>query len=743
MFGILKNFELFFLFDKFKCKFFKRKPSLLYGSSYDLIYVIGCINGESKRYRVHNINNFLKNFGFKTLVINSNNSNIIEDKNISAKSIIIFRASLANKKIRNLVEYCKIKKIKIIFDVDDLIFMPEIINQIYSVKIMSYINKRRYLLDVIGYRDLLKKSDKVIVPTEFLKSVVTQLEKKCSVIPNTLNENQKYFSERNQKKINSDKILVGYFSGSKTHEADFLECEEAIFQKMSDVDNLYLKIVGYLNLDKKWDIFGDRVIRKNFCDEENMLRELLDCDINIAPLELGNIFCDGKSELKYFEAALLQVPTIASSTATFSGCINSWSNGVLASTAQDWGLALEKLIFDSDLRSRLGESAKLHAIQNYYIDNNLEKILLGYDIDYFVKNKKENYNITFIVPGIKLASGGHRNIFRIAYYLSKYGHNVTLLFTDTLLSPGYIKYIISENYYPIDCNIELYSGEIKLSEDIIIATHWKTVDIALLSKDKASLIYFIQDFEPAFYPMSAEYIMSENTYKSGLYCICSGRWIADYLKRNYLIDADYFNFPIDKQIYYKRNRKNTNKRILFFAKPEMPRRCFKLGMRVMQIIKSLKPEIEIVLFGSNQIFKEHLNFDCVKMGQLPDLNSLAELYSSSDIGVVFSTTNPSLIPYEMMACGLPVVDLKREGNQVNYDDRFDIAKLCSPVPEEMASEILELISSADEMTARSINGLIFTDDFPSEEVVARSFEKFAISYHEKNTVQSSQIHTNN
>ena len=50
---------------------------------------------------------------------------------------------------------------------------------------------------------------------------------------------------------------------------------------------------------------------------------------------------------------------------------------------------------------------------------------------------------------------------------------------------------------------------------------------------------------------------------------------------------------------------------------------------------------------------------------LPTIKDLADLYRESTIGMVFSTTNPSLVPYEMMACGLPVIDLKTDYSRYN------------------------------------------------------------------------------
>ena len=53
-------------------------------------------------------------------------------------------------------------------------------------------------------------------------------------------------------------------------------------------------------------------------------------DINLAPLEINNPFGQSKSEIKYVEAALLRVPTIASPSDSYSAAIRHAENGYLA-----------------------------------------------------------------------------------------------------------------------------------------------------------------------------------------------------------------------------------------------------------------------------------------------------------------------------------------------------------------------------------------------------------------------------
>ena len=77
---------------------------------------------------------------------------------------------------------------------------------------------------------------------------------------------------------------------------------------------------------------------------------------NLAPLEVGNPFCEAKSELKFFEAALVDVPTVASPTGPMRRAIRdgetaSWPPIVA------WRAALLSLVDDHALRRRMGRAA--------------------------------------------------------------------------------------------------------------------------------------------------------------------------------------------------------------------------------------------------------------------------------------------------------------------------------------------------------------------------------------------------
>ena len=46
------------------------------------------------------------------------------------------------------------------------------------------------------------------------------------------------------------------------------------------------------------------------------------------------------------------------------------------------------------------------------------------------------------------------------------------------------------------------------------------------------------------------------------------------------MECDYFTFPIDNKVYFnKKSIKRKKDTVIFFCKPEMPRRCFELDYK--------------------------------------------------------------------------------------------------------------------------------------------------------------------
>ena len=339
----------------------------------------------------------------------------------------------------------------------------------------------------------------------------------------------------------------------------------------------------------------------------------------------------------------------------------------------------------------------------------------------------EHLDIAFLVPKPIKGGGGHRNIYRAVRFLSEYGHQVTVYHADCQDELGSVtKQHVCEWFYPLkeDVRFISYSGKIGPC-DVCIACWW---ELSYELRKNISYVkypfYLVQDYEAAFYPMSASALMAENSYKMGFSHICSGRWCKEFLEKKYNAEAAYFTFPVNHQIYnMDQPRTKRNKNIVFFAKPEMPRRCYELGIRALAIVKEQRPDIEIILYGSNNV--TWIPCEVTLKGVLPTINDLAQLYRNATLGMVFSTTNPSLVPYEMMLCGCPVVDVNMEQAIMKYGNDENNVFLFDTEPERMASQILGIIDDEDLLCKKALSGRNWVKrTFPTEEEMGRIVEGF-------------------
>lgn len=346
-------------------------------------------------------------------------------------------------------------------------------------------------------------------------------------------------------------------------------------------------------------------------------------------------------------------------------------------------------------------------------------------------------NIAFIVPKPIKGSGGHRNFYRAIKYLHEFGHDMTVYYTQTSEHADVVKQKVSDWFYDMtDIPYICYDGTLGY-HDVCVATWWETVYLVKKNIEKVKFpFYYVQDFEPAFYPVCSNYILAENSYKQGFSHICSGKWCRDFLQEKYHAEAEYFQFPVDTSIYHtgvKRTKKELN--IIFFAKPDLDRRCFELGILALQQVKELVPEVEIFLFGSNYVNAKDVPFEAERLGLLPTLEDLASLYRNADLGIVFSTTNPSLVPYEMLSCGCAVADLDLDGALSKYGDMEDNVFLCSPEPDIMARQIRDILADKAEMHRRAEHGRQWVlRSFPDELAMAHTVEQMIKNKIEKGTV---------
>ena len=338
------------------------------GAVVDVIYAIGFWPGEPKRYRVLNMAEALRAAGYAVYVLSFDRLDDVRRYRWRARALVLFRAEYNRRAgVDGALAYARAIGMRVVYDIDDLVFDPAIADKIDAVRRMSRVDRRSFVESMARRRRLLLASDLVTVSTAYLARMVERLGRPSAVIPNSINgEQQRVAAEITAAgPQRHDGVRIAYLSGSPTHQRDFSACEPALLAVMDRHKDVRFRLVGYLDLGAHWDRYGERVERIGFLPAGEMLRCIGEVDINIAPLELGNPFCESKSELKFFEAALVGVPTVASATESFAAAIENGVSGFVVSSNSEWECALELLIRDANCRRAIGETARARALARY------------------------------------------------------------------------------------------------------------------------------------------------------------------------------------------------------------------------------------------------------------------------------------------------------------------------------------------------------------------------------------------
>jgi len=153
-----------------------------------------------------------------------------------------------------------------------------------------------------------------------------------------------------------------------------------------------------------------------------------------------------------------------------------------------------------------------------------------------VKVSSGPINIAWIMSPPGLESGGHQNLFRFIQFAEQAGHFCTIYLYDATglnISIPDLKNILrnSDAYASVNAEILIYDRENGFSPETqaVFATGWETAYPSFLAKTRAKRFYFVQDFEPSFYPIGSDALLAENTYRFGFHGITAGGWLASTL----------------------------------------------------------------------------------------------------------------------------------------------------------------------------------------------------------------------
>jgi glycosyltransferase involved in cell wall biosynthesis len=258
----------------------------------------------------------------------------------------------------------------VVFDVDDLMIRPElaatrVIDGIRTTN--AGIGSTRETFAEV--QQAMLHADLCSTTTEELAGHMRAFQKATFVLPNGFDAQTLARARRavrmRARSAQDGLIRIGYAAGTVTHQKDFAVALPGLIRVLQMRPPVRLVLfrarsgpeLVVVDEFEALAPFADRIEWRDKVELAELPAELARFDINIAPLEVGNPFCEAKSELKYFEAALVDVPTVASPTGPFARCIAHGRTGMLAADDEDWTHCLLRLVDDAALRRQIGRHA--------------------------------------------------------------------------------------------------------------------------------------------------------------------------------------------------------------------------------------------------------------------------------------------------------------------------------------------------------------------------------------------------
>ena len=326
---------------------------------------------QCTRYRVLNKAEQLRKNGFTVKVVNVSEFEISQAR--YASHIIIYRAPWSYQ-LQFLCDTARRDKKPVYFDIDDLVFDTVYTDQLSYTQGLSEKDKGNYDAGVKNYGKMLAACDGAITSTFQLKEELLKYKDKVLLNRNRASSDLIEISSHFIKDYSQQdsKVKIGYFSGSISHNENFELIKPAIQSLLAIYKNMELHIVGHLDIPEDMKSYQQQIVVHDYVDWKDLPQLISRVDINLAPL-VDSVFNRAKSEIKWMEAALVKVPTVASHIGAFSDMVKDGETGLLAKDGE-WKEKLERLILSPDLRQELAENAYDFVLENCSLDSKDEMV---------------------------------------------------------------------------------------------------------------------------------------------------------------------------------------------------------------------------------------------------------------------------------------------------------------------------------------------------------------------------------
>lgn len=658
---------------KRKIKQDERKPHYK-----DILFIDGCTLPHPSRYRVdHQIEQLSAN-GLTADKIFYENLDLKLEKYY--RGFIFFRCPITDE-IKQFIEKAKSNNKTVFFDIDDLVFSKEYTRDIKHLKKLSKDELKLYYDGVKRMGETLKLCDYAITTTPTLSKELKKYVKEVYINRNVSSESMVKYSLSAMKNVSKkeDKVIIGYLSGSITHNEDFELILPVVKRVMEENKNVYLKICGLLDIPTELEHLKGRILASPFVSWEKLPTIISSIDINLAPL-VDNLFNNAKSENKWTEAALCSVPTIASNCGAFKEVIKNKHDGILCKDIDSWYKELTNLIKNAEYRKAIGKNAQDKVLKNYVTT------YTGYGLTKFIKSKLHRC-VAFVLPTTNI-SGGVNVILKHCSILKNHGINSFIINCDKS----------EENIINNDGEIEVISNintVVDAKIDMMVASLWATLDYVNKYDRVIEKAYLVQNFETDFMKYG-DYgrIIANSTYSyDNIKYITISKWCSDWLKEKYERDSIYIPNGIDIELFPQRKRAFDKKiKILIEGNSDD---YYKNVDESFKIVEKLdKEKFEIIYLSYQGKPKEWYYVDKF-LHRVPH-DQIGKVYAEHDILIKSSILESfSYPPLEMMATGGLNIVVPNEGNVEYLENEKNCLFYERGNIDDAVSKINKLIEDSD------------------------------------------------
>ncbi len=629
----------------------------------DILFISGCSLLHPQRYRVDHQIEQLEAAG---LYCAGTSYDKLDQNDIKYyRGFVFFRCPITDE-VKKFIETAKLENKAVFFDIDDLVIDQKYTDTIKYLKTMSQEELELYNDGVNRTRETLKMCDYAITTTERLATELKNYVKEVYINRNVASEKMVELSLKAQKEVIKDKnkVVMSYLSGSITHNDDFNMILPVIKRLMKENNNLYLKVVGLLDIPEELQDFKDRILTAPFMPWTELPNVISSIDINIAPLE-NTIFNEAKSENKWTEASLCKVVTVASNIGAFKTCIKDGEDGLLCDTVEDWYNKLNKVIKDEEYRNKIANTAFNNVIKNKVTT------YTGMGLYEFIQSKLHK-NIAFVMPSTNI-SGGVNVAIKHCNILKKAGYDAFFINMDSnkknkekdkdIVNRDGIVRVISA-----DKTKTTAIGQI----DTMVATLWATLKYVKEYPNAKIKAYLVQNFETDFYENGdLQKIMANATYNSfmPIKYLTISKWCEQWLKYKYNKDCVFAPNGINlKQFPYKERKFDNKIKILVEGNSADYYKNVDESFKIVEKLDKNKYEINFLSYqGKPKDWYYVDNF----MHKVPH-DEVGKVYASCDILIKSSILESfSYPPLEMMATGGLVVAVPNEGNVEYLENEYN------------------------------------------------------------------------